>query len=212
MGARFNQAMTAAADLHRGQFRKGTDIPYVSHLLGVAGIALDYGADEDEAIAALLHDAIEDAPEELGADWVRRWVAFTFGGRVLAIIEACTDADRNPKPPWQARKELYVSHIAQKDASAILVSAADKLHNARAILADFNMEGPSVFARFSAGPDAVVSYYRGLTDAFAERCATLDERRRARIRQLVNELERVVAAIEAASGITGRWPYEAQEL
>ena len=112
---RFSEALRGAADLHAKQVRKGTTIPYVAHLLGVASIALQHGADEDEAIAALLHDAIEDAPEELGAEWVRRWLSFRFGDRVREIVEACTDADVKPKPAWRVRKEAYVAHVAERD-------------------------------------------------------------------------------------------------
>ena len=124
---RFSEALRGAADLHATQFRKGTTIPYVAHLLGVASIALQDGADEDEAIAALLHDAIEDAPRDLGANWVQNWLRFRFGERVLDIVEGCTDADVSPKPPWRARKEAYVARVRKEPASVILVSGADKL-------------------------------------------------------------------------------------
>ena len=103
LSLRFSEALRGAADLHAKQVRKGTTIPYIAHLLSVASIALHYGADEDEAIAALLHDAIEDAPPELGANWVPNWLRFRFGERVLDIVVGCTDADVKPKPPWHAR-------------------------------------------------------------------------------------------------------------
>ena len=103
LSTRFGEALRGAADLHARQFRKGTTVPYIAHLLGVASIALHQGADEDEAIAALLHDAIEDAPRELGANWVQNWLRFRFGERVLDIVEGCTDADVSPKPSWRCR-------------------------------------------------------------------------------------------------------------
>jgi GTP pyrophosphokinase len=107
LSLRFSEALRGAAELHARQVRKGTKIPYIAHLLGVASIALHHGADEDEAIAALLHDAIEDAPVELGPDWVRKWLRFRFGEHVLNIVEGCTDADVKPKPPGaRARRPM----------------------------------------------------------------------------------------------------------
>jgi (p)ppGpp synthase/HD superfamily hydrolase len=159
---RFRRALMVADELHSGQTRKGTDIAYVSHLLGTCAIALEFGADEDEAIAALLHDAIEDTePPERG----RQEVA-TFGERVLAIVEACTDTDVRPKPPWLKRKRRYVEHLKTADRSALIVSASDKLHNARTIVTDVHRVGPEVFARFSGGREGVPWYYRALCDAF----------------------------------------------
>lgn len=167
LSLRFTDALATAADLHRAELRKGTSIPYVSHLLAVASIALEFGADEDEAIAALLHDAIEDAPKALGpeaATVVRRLIGMKFGSRVLDIVEACTDADVQPKPAWTVRKEQYLAGIAHKSASAILVSAADKLHNARAILRDYQTHGAALWSRFNkeAGDAGTLGYYRGL--------------------------------------------------
>ncbi len=174
-------------------------IPYVAHLLGVASLALHHGADEDEAIAALLHDAIEDAPEELGADWVRKWLRFRFGGRVLDIVEGCTDADVKPKPAWRARKETYVAHLLEASGSVVLVSASDKLHNASAILADYREVGEGLWGRFSieAGKPGVIGYYRGLVRAY--------ESTRHHPR-LVRELDRVVTQIEEETGHAGVWP------
>jgi (p)ppGpp synthase/HD superfamily hydrolase len=127
-------------------------IPYMAHILAVAAIALEFGATEDEAIAAILHDAIEDAPEELGpteGDWARRMIGFKFGPEVLAMVEANTDADIKRKPSWRQRKERYIESIAHKAASEILVSAADKLHNARAVLADYRVHREKVWGRFN---------------------------------------------------------------
>jgi (p)ppGpp synthase/HD superfamily hydrolase len=141
LSTRFAEALRGAADLHARQVRKGTTIPYIAHLLGVASIALHHGADEDEAIAALLHDAIEDAPKELGANWVQNWLRFRFGERVLDIVEGCTDADVSPKPPWRTRKEAYIARLPKEPSSVLLVSASDKLHNASAVLSDYREIG-----------------------------------------------------------------------
>jgi (p)ppGpp synthase/HD superfamily hydrolase len=181
---RFRRALVVADELHAGQTRKGTDTPYVSHLLGTCSIALEFGADEDEAIAALLHDAIEDTePPELG----RQEVA-AFGERVLAIVEACTDTDVRPKPPWHERKMRYIEHLKIADRSALLVSASDKLHNARSIVTDLHRVGPDVFDRFTAGGEGVLWYYPALCDAFRENPAHDPA--------LVDELERVVTEME----------------
>jgi (p)ppGpp synthase/HD superfamily hydrolase len=196
---RFSEALRGAADLHATQFRKGTTIPYVAHLLGVASIALQYGADEDEAIAALLHDAIEDAPRDLGANWVQNWLRFRFGERVLDIVEGCTDADVSPKPPWRARKEAYVARVQKEPASVILVSAADKLHNANSILADYREIGEVLWHRFNkeAAKAGTIGYYRGLVTAYQ---ATPHHPR------LVRALDAIVLQIEEETGHRGIWP------
>jgi (p)ppGpp synthase/HD superfamily hydrolase len=212
LSSRFDQALAVAADLHRQQARKGTSIPYMSHVLAVASIALEYGADEDEAIAALLHDAIEDAPRELGPhaeEIVRGWVAMKFGSRVLQLVEACTDADTRDahgnKPPWAQRKIDYVASIAQKPASAVLVAAADKLHNARTILRDFRTHRAELWGRFNkeAGKPGVIGYYRGLIIAFRKRLDGLDDNR---LIGLIDELDEVVSALEQRANHRGVWP------
>lgn len=197
-----------AADLHRHQVRKGGDIPYISHLLAVASIALEFGADENEAIAALLHDAIEDAPAELGderATVVRRLIEMKFGRSVLDIVEACTDADAQPKPPWTARKVRYIESVAHKSASAVLVGGADKVHNGRSILLDFQTLGPALWSRFNkeAGEAGTLGYYRGLVDAYSQRTGDLSD---GRLKPLIEELDRVVTALEEAAGRPGVWP------
>lgn len=184
LGIRFSEAFSFAATIHGEQRRKGTSIPYVAHVLGVASLALEYGAEEDEAIAALLHDAIEDAPAALGperADAVRRWIRLRFGERVLEIVEGCTDADADPKPPWRVRKEQYIARIAHESPSVLLVSMADKLHNVRALERDYRMAGDALWDRFNpdAGRDDTLGYYRGLVVAFAHRVEQLGESRTA---------------------------------
>jgi (p)ppGpp synthase/HD superfamily hydrolase len=197
---RFDEALACAAELHRSQGRKGTRVPYVSHVLGVASIALEHGATEDEAIAALLHDAIEDAPPELGPEWVRLWIRAKFGRNVLHIVEECTDADIQP---WRRRKEAYVRHLAHVSVPVLLVSASDKLHNARAILRDFNLSGERIWKRFkSRRKKDVVGYYKGLVTAFASR---------RKHRTLVLELSAVVAEIERRTRVKGQWPLPARK-
>lgn len=197
-GDRLQRAFTVAATLHASQRRKATNIPYVSHLLGTCAIALEHGANEDEAIAALLHDAIEDVTPVEEA----RSAVGSFGAEVLRIVEGCTDADTHPKPPWRARKERYIRHLASVDRSILLVSASDKLHNARSILSDLHRPsvGVAVWGRFNASRDDVLWYYRALTDAYRANAAHHEE--------LVGELRRTVDGIARfpigpRRGITG---------
>jgi (p)ppGpp synthase/HD superfamily hydrolase len=181
---RLIDALGVAARLHANQRRKGSDIPYLSHLLGTCGIALDYGAGEDEAIAALLHDAIEDVQPTARA----RSAVADFGPEVLRIVEGCTDSDTHPKPPWRERKEAYLAHVAGLDAPILLVSAADKLHNARSIVTDLHRFGPTTWERFNGRRDGSLWYYRALVDAFSANAA--------HPRQLVDELDRTVTGME----------------
>jgi len=161
---RFDDALIYASRLHRDQVRKGSGIPYVSHLLGVAAIALESGADEDQAIAALLHDAVEDqgGASQLAAIRAR------FGDRVAEIVDHCTDADSDPKPPWRARKEAYIASLAKKPAASLLVSLADKTHNAGAILADLAEHGERVWDRFTGGKEGSLWYYDALARQFRD--------------------------------------------
>lgn len=168
--------------------RKGTDIPYLSHLLGVASIAMEYGANEDETIGALLHDAGEDA----GGDGRIEDIRTRFGDSVADIVKGCTDAVTIPKPPWKKRKEDYIAHIAEAPPTVRLVSASDKLHNARSILRDFRIHGDSVWSRFNAGSDGTLWYYRSLVTAF----------RGAGDNDLIEELDRIVTEIEQLAGLT----------
>ena len=161
---RLADAAALAFQIHADQLRKGTDIPYVSHLLAVAALVLEHGGDEGQACAALLHDAVEDG----GAAW-ETVIAERFGSRVAGIVRACTDADTQPKPPWRARKEAYLAHLETAPPDALLVSAADKLHNARAIAADLRAHGQAVFNRFNAGREGTLWYYEALSAVFLRR-------------------------------------------
>ncbi|MBD2250880.1 HD domain-containing protein [Nostoc parmelioides] len=182
LSERFTQALTYATQLHAHQVRKGSGIPYVAHLLGVASIALEYGANEDEAIAALLHDAVEDQ----GGAETREEIRRRFGETVTAIVDGCTDADTMPKPPWKQRKEAYIAHISTASPSVLLVSAADKLHNARSILQDYRLVGESLWERFQGGKTGTLWYYRSLVGAY----------QKTETRAIFAELARVVTQIE----------------
>lgn len=182
LGERFVQAFEYAAGAHAGQRRKGKDLAYISHLMAVAALVLEAGADEDTAIAALLHDIVEDQ----GGQPRLQDVEQRFGKRVAQIVWDCTDADTVPKPPWRERKEKYLAHLGNVLPESRLVSAADKLHNAREILADYREEGENVWARFNGGREGTLWYYRAL----AKKLAALDSNR------LVRELERVVTELD----------------
>jgi (p)ppGpp synthase/HD superfamily hydrolase len=182
LSARFNTALEFAAQTHATQVRKGSGLPYVEHLLGVCSIALSYGADEDEAIAALLHDAVEDQ----GGPAMREKIRQRFGERVAEIVDGCTDTDETPKPPWRARKEAYIAHLALASSSVLLVSSSDKLHNARSILRDYRAEGDAVWTRFTGRKSGTLWYYRALTNAYRAINPT----------PLVEELDRTVTDLE----------------
>jgi len=180
--ARFEQALLFANRKHAGQMRKGTPAPYISHLMGVAGLVLEAGGDEDLAIAALLHDVAEDC----GGRSLLREVRRRFGARVAHIVDGCTDTYETPKPPWRQRKEDYIRHLRDADDDVHLVSTADKVHNLRHILTDYREGGEQIWNRFNGGRDGTVWYYRALHKEF---------RRRGRNR-LINDLGRLVKELE----------------
>lgn len=179
---RFEDALIYAHQLHARQKRKGTSIPYIGHLLGVTSLVIENGGTEDEAIAALLHDAVEDQ----GGSQTREEIRRRFGERVAAIVDGLTDTDQVPKPPWRKRKEDYIAHLSRASASVLLVSTADKLHNAQSILRDYRLSGGKVWDRFSGGRAGTLWYYRALVTAFRARGDT----------PLVQELDRVVSELE----------------
>jgi (p)ppGpp synthase/HD superfamily hydrolase len=185
LGARFERALRLAIRKHSGQTRKGTAVPYVAHLLSVAGLVLEAGGDEDLAIAALLHDIVEDCGGAPMLQEIRR----RFGKRVAHVVDGCTDTDVCPKPPWRQRKENYLKHLQTADADIRLVSAADKLHNARSILADYREIGEPVWDRFHGKRDGTFWYYRAL----------LNEFRQGKANPLINQLERVITELEGAA-------------
>jgi (p)ppGpp synthase/HD superfamily hydrolase len=165
LGPRFLRAFLFAAEMHAGQGRKASTVPYIAHLMGVASLVLEAGGDEDLAIAALLHDVVEDCGGAPMLKEVRR----RFGKHVANIVEGCTDTDIDPKPPWRARKESYLQHLRKADNDTRLVSAADKLHNVRSTLTDYRDAGESIWARFNGGLDGTLWYYRALLEEFLRR-------------------------------------------
>lgn len=187
LSERFTDALVFATELHANQTRKGGGVPYIAHLMGVASIALEYGANEDEAIAALLHDAIEDQGGAATREEIRR----RFGDTVTEIVDGCTDADTTPKPPWRQRKEAYIARLPKESASVHIVSAADKLYNARSVLTDYRLIGDAVWERFQGGKTGTLWYYRAVVEAFRATEPT----------PLVDELERVVNELESLVGI-----------
>jgi (p)ppGpp synthase/HD superfamily hydrolase len=180
---RFSEALAYAFELHRDQLRKGTGVPYLSHLLAVTAIVLEHGASEEEAIAALLHDAVEDQ----GGAGVREEIRRRFGRRVADTVDGCTDADTIPKPPWRERKEKYLAHLPKAGASVQLISAADKLHNARSLVQDYREIGEALWERFNGGKSGTLWYYRAVVTALAS----------ARQTAIVEELDRVVTTLES---------------
>ena len=159
---RFDDALAFAARLHREQTRKGTAIPYVSHLLAVCGLVLENGGDEDAAIGALLHDAVEDQGGRATLDIIRT----RYGEAVAAIVADCTDAWIEPKPPWRERKAAYLSALPGKADASLLVSLADKTHNVRAIAGDYHVLGEALWPRFTGRREGTLWYYRSLANAF----------------------------------------------
>jgi (p)ppGpp synthase/HD superfamily hydrolase len=187
LSQRFEDALQFAAVTHRSQVRKGSGIPYVGHLLGVCSLVIEDGGDEDEAIAALLHDAAEDRGGAEMLDEIRR----RFGDQVAGIVAACSDTCESPKPPWRARKESYLEHLDDQPESVLRVSLADKLFNARAILRDYLVVGDDLWARFQSGRDGQLWYYRKLADRFM----TLRPGRMAgELAAVVGDLEQAVVA------------------
>ena len=184
---RFHVALRYASALHDTQLRKGSNIPYIAHLLAVTGVVLEAGGTEDEAIAAVLHDG----PEDRGGLETLASIRAHFGEVVADIVEACSDTFEDPKPEWGKRKELYREHLTHADRSTLLVSAADKLHNARSTLRDLREGGPVVWSRFSATREQTLENYRKLIEVY--RSAANDPRRHA----IVAELDGIVAKMSA---------------
>lgn len=190
VSSKLPEAFDYAVERHRTQRRKGTEIPYISHLMQVSGLVLEAGGDEQQAIAGLLHDAIEDAPPG-EADQVRAEIRKRFGNRVLSIVEGCTDADEQPKPAWKQRKMEYLEHLPGAQDDVLLVSAADKLHNARSILTDLQEHGEALWDRFRGGREGSLWYYRSLVEAYRE--AGANERLLEEFESAVNDIEELAS-------------------
>jgi len=184
---RFNLAFQLASGLHHQQRRKGTPVPYIAHLMGVCALVLGAGGDEDQAIAALLHDAVEDQGGLATLETIRH----LFGQRVAAAVESCSDStvsDQAKKRPWRDRKEKYLTHLRSANKDALIVGAADKLHNARAVLTDYRQIGEELWSRFSVPKAEQIWYYGSLVETFKQTTAP---------KVLVSELERVVKELRA---------------
>jgi GTP pyrophosphokinase len=168
---RFEAAMVYAHHVHQNQRRKGTGIPYIAHILGVAALAIEYGANEDEAIGALLHDAAEDGGGEATLAEIRA----RFGDAVADIVLGCSDSlveDPEDKLPWRERKENYIAHLQNASPSVCLVSAADKLHNVRSVMRDYREHGEEIWERFQGRRDGTLWYYETVADTLVRRYRT----------------------------------------
>ena len=182
---KFRQALQYAARVHAKQIRKKTQRPYIGHLMSVASIVIEYGGDEEMAMAALLHDTVEDQ----GGRPRLREIRKKFGKRVAHIVDGCTDSYSQPKPPWLERKRAYVARVGTESPEILLVSAADKLSNVRETLHDLRAQGDSVFERFAGKREGTLWYYRALVDEF----------RKAGTNPLVEELARTVQELESVA-------------
>ena len=183
-GEKFEDALLYASGLHRDQARKGTNVPYITHLLAVASIVGENGGTEDEVVAALLHDG----PEDQGGEATLEEIRARFGDEVAEIVDGCTDTYEDPKPPWRERKERYLAHLVNAPRSVRLVSSADKLHNARTVLADYRVLGEDLWTRFNGKREGTLWYYRAIADTLrggGPICEELD--------RVVTELERLSA-------------------
>ena len=195
LGLRLQRAFRYAAEKHAGQTRKQTAVPYLSHLMAVASLVLEAGGDEDMAIAALLHDVVEDC----GGMPRLREIRKQFGPRVARIVEGCTDSFGEPKPEWIERKKNYLREVKHADAETRLVSASDKLHNVRTILADYRKDGEAIWKRFNGKKEGTLWYYRALSDEYQRRSPNRNTRE---LEIVVAELERTVGEKSSLSSLT----------
>ena len=184
--SKLDRAFSYAHEVHDGQFKKGTSVPYLGHLMGVSSIVLGDGGGEDEAVAALLHDAAEDHGGRARLDDIRS----RFGDEVARIVEDCTDSWDTPKPSWLARKQAYIQRARTLPSPSLRVSIADKVHNTYGILRDLRNIGEKVWERYDVSPDDVLAYYESLVRAYRE----------AGGGRLVDELERIVRGIQREMG------------
>lgn len=168
---RFHRAMAYATELHKDQTRKSTTITYIGHPFGVASLVLEANGDEDQAIAALLHDI----PEDCGGEPRLREIAEMFGPRVEKIVRGCSDSlveDPEEKAPWKVRKAVHINHLNDADMDTLIVTAADKAHNARSIATDLQNQGPSLWDRFNANRDDIIWYYESVYAVLSQRQVT----------------------------------------
>jgi (p)ppGpp synthase/HD superfamily hydrolase len=213
---RYKDAMIFAARLHDRQTRKGTEVAYLTHLMSVSALVMENGGDEEQGIAALLHDALEDQSKDYESEYLleprqgrpalKRDIELRYGARVLAIVVGCTDDEDFAKPAegergsiadWRSRKQAYIEHVEQTaDIDLLRVSCADKLHNARTILLDLYEHGPVVWSRFRSGNrENLLWYYQSLATAFS---STADSAGDRGLKRLSAELVRTVELIASA--------------
>jgi GTP pyrophosphokinase len=185
---RFDRALLYASQVHGGQVRKGTTVPYVAHLMAVAATVMEYGGDEDQVVAALLHDAVEDQGGLARLADIRS----RFGARVADLVEGCSDdlgngSDGHPRPPWRERKTKHLDHLSSAPQDVLLIALSDKTHNARSILRDLRKQdvGEAIWDRFGKPKSETIWYYRSLAAAFQERVPG----------QLANELNEIVESL-----------------
>jgi (p)ppGpp synthase/HD superfamily hydrolase len=186
---RFEEALIYANRLHANQVRKASGIPYISHLLAVTALTIEYGGGEDEAIAALLHDAEEDQ----GGEATREEILRRFGPRVTAIVDGCTDGYGDPKPEWRARREAHIARLRTAPLSVRLVCACDKLHNARSLVQEYRTQGEALWGRFNGGHTGTLWYFHAVRDALWSE----------EISALIAELDRVLAELKALAASAG---------
>ena len=188
LSSRFERAFIIANQLHYHQRRKATGAPYITHLLSVASLVVENGGDENQAIAALLHDAAEDQGGLATLELIRNH----FGERVAEIVAGCSDTFETPKPPWRIRKENYLAELKNADPDIVLVSLADKLHNARSLVQVYKDIDDQVWERFNGGKEGTLWYYRSLVEIFQKRSDS----------QMVDELTNLFSEIELLSSVS----------
>lgn len=186
LGDRFQQAFTLASQLHAGQTRKQSTVPYLAHLLGVAALVLEYGGCEDEAVAALLHDA----PEDQGGEETLALIRDQFGERVARIVADCSDTFEQPKPPWRQRKQAHLAHLQHAEADSCRVVLADKLYNARSLVSDLHRQGEAAWDKFNGGKEGTLWYYQKMHALLSAKLPG----------ELADQLGRVINEIEVLSG------------
>ena len=198
--SRFPDAVAYAIDKHAGQFRKASEprIPYYSHLIGVAALVLDHGGNEDEAVAGLLHDAVEDTLDSGGGRATLAEIRERFGDDVADIVAGCSDSFTRPKPPWEERKQAYVDKLRSATPSIVLVSLCDKLHNASSLVEDYRILGEALWGRFKRGKELQLWYYEQLLAGFESRRDDMAANPRYAV--LVERFERVVGELADVAG------------
>lgn len=203
LGDRFDEAFRFASELHRQQHRKGSGTPYVAHLLAVCSLVLEAGGSENQAIAALLHDAVEDQ----GGAPVLRKIKESFGDEVAAIVDGCTDTDEIPKPSWCERKKRFLARVPDMPHDVRLVVTADKLHNVRSILTDYRQRGEELWPLFTGGKDGTLWYYGTITRLLKDQLGPED----VRLQTMTGELQRTVADLMGLAGLPEITPCDLQE-